>query len=1072
VDILKSNSSKKVILVTAPAGYGKTTIVREYISNSNELFCWFHINKDISTVFIFLKYILHSLRKLKPEFGEEILGTISSIEADSRRIKDIKPVLDEIVYMVTNEFILAFDEKTTLVLDDFQDAGDHEKIEYALDKLISEQPDLLRLLIISRHTPQFNISHLRAKREIKEITRQDLEFSGSQIKHLADKLYSRNYSDEAIALFENSLGGWITGIHLLIQASADEKDIQSLAGRQLPDNLFDYFAEEIFAKQSPEIQNFLLTTAHLENFDSDLCDYLLGSTCNDILGYLSGKNIFIESLQIVNNQGNLVNYYNYIQLFRTFLKRKSKESLKPQYLKEIYFKASSYYSSRNEYEHAIDFSVLSEDFEKSSEIIINNYDYLFQNGKYEKMWHWITTIEQNLTLINPRLLYYKGTLSKYYVGKLDEASAYFEKVLELLKYENDPELYTTVVLSRTEILLNQGKFNIAIETLNSLKGNSTSAFNTARLFFNLGNAYFFVNKYDAAIEYLEKAMAICKENNIEDLLTDIYNTFGNIYINNGEFIISTHYYELTLNKVTSLNKKFTVLGNLSILCSRSAKFDKAYEFYKKSKEILKIFKTPIFEMAIKLMEYTLAFESGDFDSAFALAKEINDSAINLNSVYHIHLSYTLLGESAYYLGDIQKSKSYYNLALESVDKENEKDIYVLNLYQTVNKLSLNSGTELETELLNAYSYLGTEKANYDMTEAGFYLSVYYYKNGMTETAVKYLEKTITLAKEKEYYSFLLREYLHSKELFNFSLQNKIHRDTVKDVFNIISGICELGWINPKYRKMLNEKVDTLYNIRMNCFGGLEFIVNGKTVDDKKWIRKKRKLILCYLLLSNTRSLTKDKIIDVFFPDTPIDSMDNTFHQAVSNLRTALKDESSEKKIKGKTLKLEPDYLLYEGKILRLNPDYNYISDVEMFDRLTLKASADENDTGTRIILLESAVELYKGDFLHEYYDPWVENFRDEYRNKFIKYSELLLSLLDKENNYQSLNKYSQKLLDIDKLNEKANYFMIKSLTNTGKKSKAKEFYDKMLSSFDEEIGEKPGQNFIKGIENLFNGSPS
>jgi LuxR family transcriptional regulator, maltose regulon positive regulatory protein len=1078
INTLSGGRDKKLILVTAPAGYGKTTLISKHAYNSNIRFAWYHANRDASSPYIFFSYIIHALDKLHPGFGSEILNTIKSLNEDSGKIKDIHSAIDEIVYLIAAEFISTFDEKITLIIDDLHEIKENEWLSYAFNKLFEELPQNLQLIITSRHQPDFNISHLRAKREILELTHKNLVFTDDEIRHLSEELYSLNYSNEEVKYLESSLGGWVTGIHMLIQSNNGKITKNELSGKFLPDTLFDFFAGEIFEKLDEDTREFLLTTAHLENFDFEMSDYLLGIDKSEkILSHLLSKNIFIESVQVINEKGNQLTQYNYIQLFRTFLTKKSNQVYSKAQINNIFAKVSSYYAGKDNIEAAIEFAILSGDKEISFGLIKNNFVTLFQNGRFEKLWNWISSYGEEAAEKDMHLLYYKGVLSKYYLGKLDDALLFLDKALLLAGKEDDKDFINDIMISRTEILLNQGKFNFAIDTLNNLEAPGLSPKNSARLYYNLGNAYFYTGNYEKALPYLEKAMAVCKENGIEELLCDIYNIMGNIYINNGEFILSTHYYELTLNRITGIYKKFVVFGNLSLLYSRTAKYEKAKEYYEKTYDIYKLVKSPIFEITIKLTEYTIYFEMGDFLSALAVAEYINNAALKINNITYTYLSYLVLGECNYYLGNREKAGNYYGLAEKYIDEENETDKATLGLFLQINGFPENISPESEDKLLKTYSFLDSKNSNYDKITAGYYLAAYYLASGLAETSLKYLEAALKLAKEKEYNSFLIREYLRSNELFNFAVKNNVLKDTVKNIYLRIMDIDNYDWINPEYRKSLQNKKETLYDIKMTSFGKLEFTVRGVQVDESKWIRKKRKLILAYLFLASNYSLSKDKIIDIFFPDTPLESIDNTFHQAISNLRSALKLQhavkakpvktqpaaKTKKKVKSEE-DTEPDYVIYEGKSLMLNHDYNYFSDIGEFDKLTNRAASPECEHAQKIRLLMNAIELYKGDFLSEYYEPWIENIRDEYRNKFIKYSEMLLDLLSAKNDFEQLIDYSQKILYIDKLNEKAYLMSIKSFVETGKKAQAKAAYEKMIKCYDDELSEKPPAALLKNIK--------
>jgi len=252
---------------------------------------------------------------------------------------------------------------------------------------------------------------------------------------------------------------------------------------------------------------------------------------------------------------------------------------------------------------------------------------------------------------------------------------------------------------------------------------------------------------------------------------------------------------------------------------------------------------------------------------------------------------------------------------------------------------------------------------------------------------------------------------------------------------------------------------------MFAFGGLKFILNGAEIPEKKWVRKNRKLLLCYLMLSGNKTLSKDKIIDVFYRDTPIDSADNSFHQAVSNLRTALRTGINNKNENSNSAKEFPDTVVYQDKTLRLNTFYIYYSDLEDFDNCVKKAG-DEENKGKRIQFLIKAVNLYSGDVLEGYYEEWAERLREEYRNKFIKNSELLLEDLASENRNEEVIEYSEKLNRADIINLVSVKESIRAYLRLDKLNFAKKRMDKFIRIYREEVGENPPESAITELKEL------
>src|SRR5437016_3358917 len=170
----------------------------------------------------------------------------------------------------------------------------------------------------------------------------------------------------------------------------------------------------------------------------------------------------------------------------------------------------------------------------------------------------------------------------------------------------------------------------------------------------------------------------------------------------------------------------------------------------------------------------------------------------------------------------------------------------------------------------------------------------------------------------------------------------------------------------------------LYDIYLNTFGGAEIYVCGNIVTETQWLRKKSKLILIYLMVNKGLRFTKDKMLELFFGELSADSAENIFHQAITNIRNAVKPpesasaNSNDTAEKTKTAKKEgkasaqQSYIIYEDKILRLADGFHYKIDAMNFDSLIKQVKSSEIDDETKEKLAKEAIELYKGDFLAGY----------------------------------------------------------------------------------------------------------
>jgi len=218
--------------------------------------------------------------------------------------------------------------------------------------------------------------------------------------------------------------------------------------------------------------------------------------------------------------------------------------------------------------------------------------------------------------------------------------------------------------------------------------------------------------------------------------------------------------------------------------------------------------------------------------------------------------------------------------------------------------------------------------------------------------------------------------------------------------------------------------------------------------------------------------TKDKIIDMFFlfDDMPADKADMAYHSAIYNIRTALKiyDIKSDKpkRSKDKTYDYNPQYILYEDKSLRLNPDFFYTSDNVEFEKLYNKIKLPSLSIEEKITNSVKAIEMYKGDFLPGYYDSWCEELRVKYKNMFITLCEELIKLLENDARYEEVVKYSELLLNEDRLSDSTHISIINACVKLGNIKLAKSRFEIMLKIYDDELDEKPQPKTLEKITHI------
>ncbi len=1078
----RDNSGKNMIFVTGPAGYGKTTSVLDYLNSEKKPYAWFHVSSDIESFYGFINYFIHALRVLKTDFGEKTLELVSSLVQSNLLSIDEAGSINSVMGTFVNDFVSDFTDETYMVLDDLHNIPEGSWLNAAINSLIGNFPANLHIIITSRSEPGFNIAKLKAKRNLLIIDSDDLNFTLDETEKLVTDIYSLLYDKDDISKLDKTIDGWVTGLHLILQAYGEDfKKVISGGHKRADENIFDYFAEDIFNQIDPAQQDFLLFTSMLDSFTTAMCDKILGITgSKTILSELKRKNLFIESTIIKGIKSETDDLYSYHNLFRQFLNSKLSDSKTAIEISSFAEKIFRYYLETGDNTSAIEYSLKAKNYEKASELLTREYESVFGMGRYEQLWKWIEQFPKDHLEANSELLFIKGKLLRFFKNDLEKASEHFKKIISNTASETKLHVFASSELSeilqvtgKPEEALNIFKKLYQIETPPGLK--SKIIISLARSYYRLGAKY-----YDDIIKLLDECIFIAEENELEQAITDIYGLYGRIYLNKGDFIKSQHYFESTAKRETNIYKKFQTINNLVLSFGWSGQYLKAKEYYDEAAKIFGQFKGPVFERDFIRLTALLAFEAGDYESAIMHFTELVnlDKKNEFNSYLTLH--YLFICEANILMNENEKAKAYLELAEIAKDPEDEYLNVEMNSHRAIVEKMKNVNSSIEKILLETLkSY--ENSSLYSTTQIQFHLADYYFKNGLYSTSLQYLDSCLKTASEKQYNSFVVQHFMQMRYLFDFAISNNIHKQYISKIYNIVVERNSITWLSQECISRIKKESVMLWDIQLNTFGGTELFVRGNPVPDEKWIRKKSKLLLIYLLVNQGIKINKDKVLGLFFNELSASSAENVFHQAITNIRSALKPEqrlpSHAEKIYKKAkpaknneapVEISPSYLIYEDKILYMSGEFVYKTDVLEFNRLCSIVKSPETDENRKIESAKTAVDLYKGEFLPGYYDEWIEEMRTVLEHKYIEICEILIDLFHKRKNFDELITYSEKLLQVDKLHEEASLALIEAYTAIGNNNMAKKKFSQLLKNYEDEYGEKPSKKIMEQVHAILN----
>jgi LuxR family transcriptional regulator, maltose regulon positive regulatory protein len=345
---------RKLTLVSAPAGFGKTTLVSEWIATCDRPVAWFSLEKGDSDPSRFLTYLVAALQTIVENIGEDILGVLQSPQP---------PLIESILIALINE-IAAIQDNFILVLDDYH-VLDSKPVDEALAFLLEHLSHQMHLVITTREDPNLPLSRFRARGELTEIRVADLRFTLSEAAGFLNQMMGLELSAEDISALETRTEGWIAGLQLAALSMREQEDVTGFIRAFAGDHRYsvDYLVEEVLLRQTERIRNFLLQTSILGRLSGPLCDAVTGQDgCSMLLESLDRSNLFIVPLDEKRQ------WYRYHHLFGDVLRAHLMEE-QPDQASNLHQRASEWHEHNGSSTDAICHALAAQNFERAADLV-------------------------------------------------------------------------------------------------------------------------------------------------------------------------------------------------------------------------------------------------------------------------------------------------------------------------------------------------------------------------------------------------------------------------------------------------------------------------------------------------------------------------------------------------------------------------------------------------------------------------------------------------------------------------------------------------------------------------------
>lgn len=354
IEQMNKGLHRKLTLISASAGFGKTTLVSEWIAICGRPVAWLSLDEGDNDPARFLTYLIAALQSIVSNIGAEALRMVQSAQL---------PPLESILTILLNE-IGAIPDNFILVLDDYHVIEDKE-VGKALTFLLEHLPPQIHLVITTREDPSLPLARLRARDQLTELRAADLRFTQAEAAVFLNQIMGLSLSEGDIATLETRTEGWIAGLQLAAISMQGHKDtsnfIKSFTGSH--HFVLDYLVEEVLHQQPERVQDFLLCTSILDRMSGPLCDAMLldsSASGRETLEQLEHNNLFINSLD------NERSWYRYHHLFGGLLRQRLGQNRTPEEIAGYHLRASEWYEKNDDPTQAFHHAVSAGDFNRAA----------------------------------------------------------------------------------------------------------------------------------------------------------------------------------------------------------------------------------------------------------------------------------------------------------------------------------------------------------------------------------------------------------------------------------------------------------------------------------------------------------------------------------------------------------------------------------------------------------------------------------------------------------------------------------------------------------------------------------
>jgi len=1047
---LQANLTLPLTLVTANAGSGKTTLIADFLRKQELPYVWYQLDHTDADPAVFLGYLAYGIQQRVAGFGQTTFAFLQQAQELAQQPERAADVL-------LNEILEGVEQQMILVLDDYHHLGAQTPVHAVLDRLIAYLPDVIHVIIISRDIPPLTLARLRSQDSLSIIDRADLLFTDEETQELFRKVFGLALTAEQLREYGERTHGWITALQLVrqvaqrqVSSGAPDKALDPLAVlRQSERDIFEYFAEEVFAAEPPEIQQYLMRIALLDRIETETCAGLYPEIISStVLPALVRGNVFMT---VAGDGGG--EEYRLHPLFQSFLRRRLRTETGVSGVAAEHARYAQYFLEHAAWEQAVRHLLEAEDFERAAQIIAEHGSTWIASGKLGSLAALSEALPSAAVDAHPRALAYRAEVARLR-GEFESAQNLFRRAIASLRKGGDRKGEAEALHSLATIARRRGDYRAAFEYLDrAVELTDRTSIVRAKCGNTRGLCLVWLGQWTEGEREFRLALQTAEEQNDKHLTRLITHNLGTPAMWRGDFGEALRWLGRMLRTDSGeapIPQEATAHLNIARCHLYRGEMNECEQHLDLALE-----RCQLFNMVGQLGENFEAYgnlyrERGDLARAAEFyeraARSYDEAGIDLGRV-------ELLEEQAFLslrAGDAARARAQIDRLLERrpADK-NDIGHFTASLARGLILMSESEHAAARKELDPAFDYFHQQGLYYYEAQAGMALAVCDFASSQEQQMLEHLRRVLDLAARYDYEYWLRQEIVSHPELFASEYAREL---LPADLIAQVANVQELA--PQPIAAPVAVLTKPLVDLTINMLGPVEIVRDiARPFAADAWTTRRARDILCFIASRSHHRTPKDTIIDTFWRETDLKAVAKNFHPTMSHIRKALNSNQP----------LKQNFLVYRDGDYQLNPEFSYRIDTEEFDRLISdgEAARRERDFDRCIGCYERAVALYRGEFMQGSYEDWVDEQRSYYREQYLRMLESLAAVAEKKADWPRSMDLAQKILHEDPFREDIHCMVMRSQAALGNRVAVKEQYETLRGLLQKELDVEPAMQTQK-----------